>query len=133
MPTHRPQRRRRPRKSRPPPRHHDPRCTEPTEAIEGMAETNGSPWAHVLGAASGFAAATALELARSGMNIFGVHRDRVSTLPAAKQVQAEIEATGRRAIFFNVNAVGADKRAQVIETMRMELAKDGGTVRVLLH
>ena len=37
-------------------------------------------WALILGASSGFGAATALELAKEGMNICGVHLDRKSTM-----------------------------------------------------
>ena len=38
-------------------------------------------WALILGASSGFGRATSLELARRGMNIFGVHLDLKATLP----------------------------------------------------
>ena len=37
---------------------------------------NKQPWALILGVSSGFGEATAVELARAGMNIFGVHMDR---------------------------------------------------------
>ncbi len=67
-------------------------------------------WALILGASSGFGAAVALELARAGMNIFGVHMDRRETLPLAEAVQNEIRDLGREAIFFNVNAADEEKR-----------------------
>ena len=38
-------------------------------------------WALILGASSGFGEAAALELASHGMNVFGVHLDRKSTMP----------------------------------------------------
>ena len=38
-------------------------------------------WACILGASSGFGKACALELASSGMNIWGVHLDRKQTMP----------------------------------------------------
>ncbi len=38
-------------------------------------------WALILGASSGFGAATARELASRGMNIFGVHLDMKMTMP----------------------------------------------------
>lgn len=98
-----------------------------------MTQRNGSPWALILGASSGFGGATALELARSGMNIFGVHLDLRATLPNAKRVQSDIEATGRTAVFFNVNAASPEKRAKVISEISERLARDGGTVRALLH
>ena len=52
-------------------------------------------WALILGASSGFGRAASLELARRGMNIFGVHLDLKATLPLAKQTISEIEAMGR--------------------------------------
>ena len=72
-----------------------------------------SGWALVLGASSGFGAATSLALARAGMDIFGVHLDRKSTLPNAERLVADIKALGRQARFFNVNAADEEKRAEV--------------------
>ena len=92
-------------------------------------------WAIVLGASSGFGAACALELARNGLNIFGVHLDLKSTLPNARKVQADIEATGRKAIFFNQNAADIDKMNRALDTMQGILQEEGSSaqIRVLLH
>jgi NAD(P)-dependent dehydrogenase (short-subunit alcohol dehydrogenase family) len=43
-------------------------------------------WGLVLGASSGFGAATARELARRGMSVIGVHLDRKATLPLANDL-----------------------------------------------
>ena len=96
-----------------------------------MAESKG--WGLILGASSGFGGATALELARSGFDIFGVHLDLRATLPNAEAVIASIEAEGRRAVYFNVNAADAAKRAEVVDAIAKETAADGKSVRVLLH
>ena len=102
-----------------------------------MADDNGlrDRWALILGASSGMGAATALELARNGMHIFGVHLDLRSTLPNAQRVIAEIQDLGREAVFFNMNAADAKKRAQILETMaeRLRTEKPPATVRVMLH
>lgn len=92
-------------------------------------------WALILGASSGFGEATSLELARSGYSIFGVHLDLRATLPNAQRIQDEIRAAGQEAVFFNVNAADADKRATVVDAMQQRLAKegDGAYVRVLMH
>ena len=94
-----------------------------------------SGWALVLGASSGFGAATALALAGAGLDVFGVHLDRRATLPSAERVIAGIEALGRRAVFFNVNAADDIRRAEVVAAMERTLRDAGalGTVRVLLH
>ncbi len=92
------------------------------------------PWALILGASSGFGGATSLELARAGYNICGVHFDLRKTLPNAQRIQDEIRSQGREALFFNVNAADADKRASVIEALRERISQDDGAfVRVFLH
>ena len=91
-------------------------------------------WALILGASSGFGAATAVELARSGMNVFGVHLDLRSTLPNAQRVVAEVESLGRRAVFFNTNAADADKRAAVLSSIQETLrSRPDAYVRVFMH
>jgi len=92
-------------------------------------------WALILGASSGFGAATSVELARSGMNVFGVHLDLRSTLPNAQRVVAEVEALGRRAVFFNTNAADSEKRAAVLSSIRETLKGQGedAYVRVFMH
>jgi NAD(P)-dependent dehydrogenase (short-subunit alcohol dehydrogenase family) len=95
-----------------------------------MADTG--PWALILGASSGFGEATSLELARNGYNIIGVHLDRRSTLPHAEQVIDDVRATGRRALFFNVNAADPERREEVLVRASEEMGRPG-TVAVLLH
>jgi enoyl-[acyl-carrier protein] reductase III len=92
-------------------------------------------WALILGASSGFGAATALALARMGMNIFGVHLDRSTTLPDAEKLEAEIRGMGQKVELFNVNAADDAKRARVLDAIEARLAEEGRPdgVRVLFH
>ncbi len=91
-------------------------------------------WALILGASSGFGGATAIELARHGMNICGVHFDRAATLPNAEKIKKEIEQTGAKVLFFNVNAADENKRNDVLDALKKELEKQSGAfVRVLMH
>jgi NAD(P)-dependent dehydrogenase (short-subunit alcohol dehydrogenase family) len=91
------------------------------------------PWALILGASSGFGEATALELARTGMNIFGVHLDRRDKLPHVAEIQEKIRAMGREAQFFNCNASDDEMRQNTVEQIRQRLAAPVGVLRVLMH
>ena len=91
-------------------------------------------WALILGASSGFGGATAVELGKAGMNVFGIHLDRQTTMPAVQQIIKEIKHTGREAIYFNINAADAIKRAEVLDEIQERFASmPGSTIRVLLH
>ncbi len=92
-------------------------------------------WALILGASSGFGEATAVELARSGMNIFGVHLDRKSTMPHVEEVMGKIRAHGREAVYFNANAADAETRKGIVRQVETKLKESSpaGTVRVLFH
>jgi NAD(P)-dependent dehydrogenase (short-subunit alcohol dehydrogenase family) len=91
-------------------------------------------WALILGASSGFGGAAALEFARHGMNIFGVHLDRQATMPNVQQIIKEIKHTGREAVFFNINAADAIKQAEILDEIKERFgAAPGHTVRVLVH
>ena len=89
-------------------------------------------WALILGASSGFGAAAGKALAAAGMNIAGVHLDLRGTLPMAKQVIADIEACGVKALFFNTNAADPDRRAKVLDGLAAALGP-GETVHVFIH
>jgi NAD(P)-dependent dehydrogenase (short-subunit alcohol dehydrogenase family) len=89
------------------------------------------PWALILGASSGFGEATALEFARAGFDILGVHLDRRQGLAHVADIESEIRGLGRQAHFFNVNAADAERRR---ETLRAAIDLcDGRAVRVFLH
>src|ERR1700758_4438485 len=73
---------------------------------------NKQPWALILGASSGFGAATALELARAGMNIFGVHMDRRDQVEHVVALETKIRQAGRECHFVNDNATLDDTRRE---------------------
>jgi enoyl-[acyl-carrier protein] reductase III len=94
---------------------------------------NRQPWALILGASSGFGEATALELARAGMNIFGVHLDRREKMPHVNEILEKIRGMGREAEYFNINAADDGRRKECVAQIAQRCADPPGTLRVLLH
>jgi len=91
-------------------------------------------WALILGASSGFGGAAAVEFARHGMNVFGVHLDRQATMPAVQQIIKEIRHFGREAVFYNMNAADAIKRSETLDDIQERFSgSPHNTVKVLLH
>jgi NAD(P)-dependent dehydrogenase (short-subunit alcohol dehydrogenase family) len=88
-------------------------------------------WALILGASSGFGEATARALAAEGYSIAGVHLDRRATLPHVQEVVGAIEAAGRQARYFNVNAADVEKRDAVLDELGPVVGPGG--VQVMLH
>jgi enoyl-[acyl-carrier protein] reductase III len=91
-------------------------------------------WALILGASSGFGAATARELARCGMNIIGIHFDRAVTMPLAEAVIKDVRDAGVQALFFNINASDEMKRNQTLDEIGQLFKKEpDANLRVLMH
>jgi enoyl-[acyl-carrier protein] reductase III len=97
-----------------------------------MAERN--LYALILGVSSGFGRATALELAKLGYNIYGVHLDMGSNKKLAEELRQEIETHGVKAIFFNANAADDGKRAEIMQAIKENAAAtENHVLRVVLH
>ena len=91
-------------------------------------------WALILGASSGFGGASAVELAKHGYNIFGVHLDRQATMPAVQQIIRKIEKTGQKAVFFNINAADQIKITDTLDEIQERFSvKEHPHINVLIH
>ncbi len=91
-------------------------------------------WALILGASSGFGAATAIELARHGMNIFGVHLDRQATMSNVQNLIKEIKRTGAKTVFYNINAADKIKQDETLDDIQEQFAiNSSDTIKVFLH
>ncbi|MEO8797709.1 MAG: SDR family oxidoreductase [Polyangiaceae bacterium] len=89
-------------------------------------------WAVVLGGSSGFGLATAQTLARHGMNVCVVHRDRRGAMEAIEPRFDEIRATGAGFLAVNTDALSNAGRAAVLDALAGKLGEHG-RVRLLMH
>lgn len=91
------------------------------------------PWALILGASSGFGEAAAMELARAGMHIFGVHLDHRDQAERIEELAGRIRQMGREAHFANGNAALDDQRREFVDELARRVNESQGTLRVILH
>ena len=97
-----------------------------------MGNDNNKYWALILGASSGFGKATALQLAKDGFNIIGVHLDRQATMHNVEEIIKDIEGFGVKQNFYNINAADALKRAEVVNDLN-SLLNGEPLVKVIMH
>jgi NAD(P)-dependent dehydrogenase (short-subunit alcohol dehydrogenase family) len=89
-------------------------------------------WALILGGSSGFGLATAKAVARRGMSVCIIHRDRRGAMPRIEADFAEIRSHGGGFLSLNLDALSADGRKTALDSLA-EATALGGKVRMLLH
>jgi enoyl-[acyl-carrier protein] reductase III len=91
-----------------------------------MVKEFGQYWAVILGGSSGLGLAAAKKLAAHGMNICIIHRDPRVEMEKVNVQFERIKASGVQLLTFNIDALNAEKRAEVLNQLT-------GNVRCLLH
>lgn len=90
-------------------------------------------WALILGGSSGMGLATAKKLAREGMNLFIVHRDRRGSMKAVDAAFEEIRRSrpGVQLETYNSDALSAEGRQSILSQIADRLGQ--GKIKLLLH
>ncbi len=88
-------------------------------------------WALILGGSSGFGLAAAQKLARHGMSVAIVHRDRRGSMRSIEPEFEKIRELGVGFASFNVDALSDDGRKTVLDTLADQM--EGGRIRLLMH
>lgn len=94
--------------------------------------TNHNLWAFILGGSSGFGLATAKKLAQHKYNIFIVHRDPRSAMPAIEAEFEKIKQHGNQFISINTNALTEEGETKIIETLKANLGNEQ-KISLFLH
>lgn len=89
-------------------------------------------WAVIIGGSSGFGLATAKKLARHGMNICIVHRDRRGAMKTINPFFDELRETGVQVMTFNTDGLSEDGRLKVLDSLS-DVLEGKGKVRMVLH
>lgn len=89
-------------------------------------------WSIIIGGSSGFGLATAQKLAKHGMNLCIVHRDRRGAIPRIESSFEKIREYDVKVVTFNLDALSTDGRIRVLDSLT-EAMGDTGKVRMVLH
>ena len=89
-------------------------------------------WAVIIGGSSGFGLASARKLARHGMNLCIVHRDRKGAMSRIIPFFEEIRSLGVDVVTFNTDAISDRGRTGVLDGLEKTLGRTG-KVRLVLH
>ena len=95
-------------------------------------EFKDNEWALILGGSRGLGLASAKKLARHGMNICIVHRDRKSDQDEIQQHFQEIKKMGVSFISFNKDLLNQDRKMEIIHDLK-EILGENGNIKCLLH
>lgn len=89
-------------------------------------------WAVVLGGSSGLGLASAKKLAKHGMHICIIHRNRRSELASIEEEFANIKNEGVKLLTFNDDAFKEEKRTFLVASLMKELGQKA-KIRTLVH
>lgn len=95
-------------------------------------EFDSTHWALILGGSSGFGLAAAQKLARHGMNVAVVHRDRKGAMPAIDAKFDELRKSGPGFLALNLDALSPEGRKTALDALAQKLG-ERGRVRLLMH
>ncbi len=89
-------------------------------------------WALILGGSSGLGLATAKKLAKHGMNICVIHRNRKSDLESIGKEFEVIRNEGVEFVSYNDDALNSEKRTAIISQLKATLGRSG-RIKTLIH
>lgn len=96
-----------------------------------MKRFNEKQWALILGGSSGFGLATAKKLARDGMSICIVHRDRRGAMRTINEDFENIKSLAPNFLSFNLDALTEEGQDTVINALRDTLSD--AKIKLVLH
>ena len=97
-----------------------------------MRDFSSDTWAVVLGGSSGIGLAITDKVARHGMSVCVVHRDRRGAMPRIQPHFDRIAARGAGFVAYNLDALSLEGRATVLDGLEARLG-EAGRVRLLVH
>lgn len=95
-------------------------------------EFESSDWALILGGSRGLGLASAKKLAKNGMNVCIVHRDRKADLQEIEKEFLQIKNYGVSLLSFNKDILKKDDKLEILKELKNVLGEDG-KIKCLLH